>query len=181
MRVGAQSGVTLIEMMVALAIAALLVTLAIPSYTAWIADSQIRNAAESLGSGLRFAKSQAIIRNEAVRLVLDPTTGTGGWQVQLDSDGTLLQTGSFAESASRAQFTVTPAGTTQVTYSALGTVMPANTDASAPMARVRVTIPSARELDVVFGSGVGFNAGSGVKICDPSGSLPAGDSRACPT
>ncbi len=177
MRVAAQSGVTLIEMMVALAIAALLVTLAIPSYTAWISDSQIRNAAESLGSGLRFAKSQAIVRNEAVRLVLDPTTATGGWQVQLDSDDSVLQTGSFAESASRAQFTVAPAGATTVTYTALGQLSPTNKDASAVMTSVRVQIPSARELDVVFG-GVG---GSGVKICDPSGSLPAGDSRACPS
>jgi type IV fimbrial biogenesis protein FimT len=172
-----QSGVTLIELLVAISIATLLVTLAIPTYSSWVADSQIRNAAESLGSGLRYAKAQAILRNEPVRLVLDPTTCTGGWSVQRDSDGLVLQTGSFSESSCRAQFTVAPAAATRVTYSALGMVMSPNTNASVPMTSVRVTIPSARELDVVFG-GV---AGNGIKICDPSGSLPAGDSRACPS
>ena len=105
------------------------------------------------------------------------TTGTGGWQVQRDSDGLLLQAGVFQESASRATFTVAPVGATTVTYTALGMVMNPNTDLSAPMTSVRVQIASARELDVVFG-GVG---GSGVKICDPSASLPANDSRACPS
>ena len=180
MRRVAQSGVTLIEMLVALAIAALLVTLAIPGYTGWIADSQIRNAAESLGSGLRYAKAQAILRNEPVRLVLDPTTCAGGWSVQLDSDGSILQTGNFAESSCRAQFTVAPVAATRVTYSALGMVMPTNSDASAPMTSVRVQIPSARELDVYFG-GV---AGNGIKICDPDplllGKTPP-DSRVCPS
>ena len=172
-----QSGVTLIEMLVALAIAALLITLALPGYTTWVADSKIRNGAESLGSGLRYAKAQAVLRNDLVRLVLDPTPCTGGWQVQLDSDGSVLQSGTFQESTCPATFTAAPAGSTRVTYTALGFVSPTNSDASAVMTSVRVQIPSARELDVMFG-GV---AGSGVKICDPSGSLPANDSRACPS
>lgn len=183
MRSFVQRGVTLVEMLVALAIAALLVTLAIPGYTTWIADSQIRSAAESLGSGLRYAKAQAVLRNEPVRLVLDPTTGTGGWQVQLDSDGTVLQSGLFAESAARAQFTVTPGGATTATYTALGQLTyPTNTDGSAAMLKIRVQIPSARELDVVLGIASASQApGGGIKICDPDPSLPANDQRRCPS
>jgi type IV fimbrial biogenesis protein FimT len=177
MRTSFQSGVTLIEVMVVLSIAAILVSLAIPGYTTWIADAQIRSGAESLGSGLRYAKAQAILRNEPVRLVLDPTTGTGGWQVQLDGTGAVLQRGQFIESARRDTFTVAPPAATKVTYTALGQVQATNTDLSAPMTSVRVTIPGARELDVVFG-GVG---GNGIKICDPSASLPANDQRRCPT
>jgi len=177
MRVNPQSGVTLIELMVTIAIATLLVTLAVPGYTTWIGDSQIRNGAESLGSGLRYAKTQAILRNEPVRLVLDPTTGTGGWRVQLDGAGTTIQSGTFAESSSRAQFTPIPLAARTVTYTALGLVSPTNTDATAVLTEVQVTIPGSRELDVYFG-GV---AGSGIKICDPSPLLPANDTRACPT
>ena len=45
---GRAAGFSLIELMIGLAIAALLVVLAMPSYSTWVADAQIRNAAESI-------------------------------------------------------------------------------------------------------------------------------------
>ena len=104
MRLHLQSGVTLIELLVALAIAALLVSLAIPSYTLWISDAQIRSAAESVAGGLRYAQGEAIKRNSQVEFVIDPTTGTGGWLARLVADGSTLQAGPFAEGASQAVF-----------------------------------------------------------------------------
>ena len=73
------AGFTLVELLIGLAIAALLVMLALPSYSVWIADAQIRNAAESIASGLRYAQGQAIARNAAIEFVIDTTAGTGGW------------------------------------------------------------------------------------------------------
>ena len=67
------AGFTLIELMIGLAIAGLLLVLAMPSYSVWIADGQIRNAAESIASGMRYAQSQAVARNSAVAFIL--TTG----------------------------------------------------------------------------------------------------------
>ena len=75
----APAGFTLVELMIGLAIAALLSCSRCRATSVWIADAQIRNAAESIASGMRFAQSQAVTRNSTVEFVLDPIVGTGGW------------------------------------------------------------------------------------------------------
>jgi type IV fimbrial biogenesis protein FimT len=67
---GCQRGVTLIELMVGLAIFSLLVALAVPSYSAWIQNTQIRTAAESIVNGLQLARNEALRRNRSVELIL---------------------------------------------------------------------------------------------------------------
>ena len=70
----AASGMTLIEVMVVIAVAAVLLVLAVPSFT----DSQIRKRVEGvaveLHTDLQYAKSQAAATNQAVSLV---TTASG--------------------------------------------------------------------------------------------------------
>jgi type IV fimbrial biogenesis protein FimT len=199
------AGFTLIEMMVALAIAALLMVLAIPSYTAWMADAQIRNAAESIASGLRRAQAEGIKQNTTVEFLLDPTAGTGGWVVQQIDPATcapiapVLQVGTFAEGASRvtfAQLDVTgAAGGTRVTFTGLGDRLRnalgviSNCDGSQMLAEVRITSPiaGARSLNVLAFGGASAVAGqanrSGIKICDPQANIKFGnnDPKACPT
>lgn len=68
-----ESGVTLIEAIVTLVIAAILMALAAPSFSNWIASSHIRLTAESIQSGLQFAKSEATARNGPVRFQLTDT------------------------------------------------------------------------------------------------------------
>lgn len=65
-----QRGVTLIELLIGVAIFALLMTLAIPNVTQYIQNTYIRTAAESIVSGLQFAKSEALKRNKPVRFQL---------------------------------------------------------------------------------------------------------------
>jgi type IV fimbrial biogenesis protein FimT len=170
-------GFTLIELMIGLAIAALLLVLAMPGYSLWIADNQIRNAAESIAGGLRYAQGEAIKQNSQVEFVLDPTTGKGGWLVRLVSDGSTLQSGVFAEGADRTTLTPLPAATTTVTFTGLGSIAAINADASGPLTQVQVTsasgVAGARDLNVL----VGGNR-TGVKICDPK--WPATDPKGCP-
>ncbi len=172
------AGFTLIELMVSLSIAALLIVLATPSYSVWLADSQIRAGAQTVAGGLRFAQAEAIKRNENVQLVLDSTTKSGGWTAQLVSaKAPALQTGLFQEGADRAQFTTTPAGDNTVTFNGLGQIAPINEDGSAPFVRVDVEIPSvsdSRDLRVLVGNGL-----TGIKICDPK--WPSTDPKGCPT
>jgi type IV fimbrial biogenesis protein FimT len=175
-------GFTLVEMLVAVAIAALLIVMAAPQYALWIADAHIRSAAESIASGLRWAQAEAIKRNTPVEFILNPTTATGGWNAHVvtDAAGVFVQTGSFAEGAGNSQFVVIPAGTTTVTFSGLGVVSPVNADASVALTRVAITTVSTlagtRPLTVLVGGGR-----TGIKICDPNVSIPATDPRFCTT
>jgi len=90
-------GVTLIELMVALSILAAVLALAAPGYGTWVQNGRIRSSAESMLSGLQFAKSEAVARNARVRFQLTTTldnncalSKTGGnWVVNLDPDATV--------------------------------------------------------------------------------------------
>ena len=192
MRASRTRGFTLIELMIGLAIAALLVMLAMPGYSVWIADAQIRSGAESIASGARFAQSQALARNTRIDFVLDPTTATGGWQVVQFIDTTVLQQATFAEGANLASFAVLPVGETTVSFDGLGRIT--KDDGAGNLVpwngmRVQVTsanaVAGARNLIVLVGGGASAFAGqlnqsrTGIKICDPK--WPATDPKGCPT
>lgn len=63
-------GVTLIELMVVVALMALLLMAVMPSASAWIRNTQIRNVATSLQTGLQRARAEAMRRNTNVRFSL---------------------------------------------------------------------------------------------------------------
>jgi type IV fimbrial biogenesis protein FimT len=62
------SGFTLIELMVTLTVVAILLTLAIPSFTGMIDKNRLKNAAETLYADLQFARAEAIKRNKKIRV-----------------------------------------------------------------------------------------------------------------
>lgn len=175
-------GFTLIELMVALSIAAILLVLAAPQYATWVADEQVQAAAESVASGLRSAMTEAIKQNTSMEFVLDPTTKTGGWVVQFPGGGTTVTSAGFAEGADRAVFTVAPAGNGTVTFTGLGIVAAANADASAPFESVDVTVPGAsRGLRVLVPVNTATGRTSGIRVCDPYWSTKnKADPKACP-
>lgn len=74
-------GFTLIELVVSIAVAAILATLAAPSFREFIATQRIRNASFDLTSALTLARSEAITRNASVSLLRTATTWGGGWTV----------------------------------------------------------------------------------------------------
>lgn len=64
---------SLIELMVGIAIVAILFALAAPSFSTWIQGTHIRTAAEAMQSGLMLARSEAVRRNTTVRFQLTTT------------------------------------------------------------------------------------------------------------
>lgn len=62
------SGFTLIELMVTLAVAAVLMAIAIPSFTSIINSSRLTSTANELVSSLQLARSEALRRNTRVRV-----------------------------------------------------------------------------------------------------------------
>ena len=69
-----QRGMTLIELMVGLTIAAILMMAAAPSFRDYIANSRLREAGNLLYSQALMAQSEAIKRNSVVRLSVTGST-----------------------------------------------------------------------------------------------------------
>lgn len=67
---GAQSGVSLTELMIGVALVALLMALALPSFSVSMQNRQIRNAAEAIQNGVQAAKTEALKRNRIVKFDL---------------------------------------------------------------------------------------------------------------
>jgi len=94
----ASQGFTAIELMVVVAIMAILLALAAPSFTPLIERWRVRDAAETLTSSLYFARSEAIKRGGSVIVEKSPntadcTTATAatqwgcGWHIYFDVNG----------------------------------------------------------------------------------------------
>jgi type IV fimbrial biogenesis protein FimT len=91
----AMQGFTLVELVVALAVATLLVCLALPTYGEWIGMSQIMNEAQHLANSMNRARAEAI--NSGFRVNLCQSAGgpkcvaagtwEGGWILFIDSNG----------------------------------------------------------------------------------------------
>jgi len=83
-------GFTLIELMVTISIAAILLGVAIPSFTSTITSNRLTTNANELVTALNLARSEAIKRGQQVTIRRKGTTSAqweSGWDVFVDSDG----------------------------------------------------------------------------------------------
>jgi type IV fimbrial biogenesis protein FimT len=167
-------GFTLIELMVTATIAIILLLLAMPQYTSFLGDSQIRNASESIASGLRYAQAQAVNRNANAQFVLN----AAGWDVMMvDAPAVSIQTASFLEGAKDVTIVAldaTPAPATTVAFNALGQVIANATNlVSVDVTHPAYSYPTVHPKRILVGGGR-----TGVKLCDPH--LPTADPQGCP-
>lgn len=61
-----ERGFTLVELMVTIALFAILLLIAVPAFTQWVRNNQMRSVADSLQNGLRAAKAKAASTNRVV-------------------------------------------------------------------------------------------------------------------
>lgn len=80
-RRGATAGFTIIELLVAVAIAAILMALAAPSFNEFLAKRRVEGTTSELVTDIQFARSEAVSRNAPVRV----TFGNGCYVIHLAS------------------------------------------------------------------------------------------------
>lgn len=97
---GQAYGVSMIEIMIVIAIVAVLAVFVGPDISTQLRNAQIRNAAEAMQAGLQKARAEAITKNTEVRfsLVTDLSTDcalsstAGSWVVSLDDPNSKCDT-----------------------------------------------------------------------------------------
>lgn len=77
----ASKGFTLVEVMVVLAILAILLGIGMPGYRTLIAQQRVKTTATDLHSALAFARSEAIKRNRMVTLSPSVDGWSAGWAI----------------------------------------------------------------------------------------------------
>lgn len=135
-----QSGLTMVELMVVIAIAAVLLGLGVPSFSALVNKTRLNSAASLLSNDLNLARSEAIKRN--TRMLVCPPNAAGtdcqtvspnwanGWIVCIDADSDGACDASTAGTPN--PISIRPALATNLTLSALDT---AATPASVTLVR----------------------------------------------
>lgn len=188
MRNSADKGFSAVEMLVVIAIMAILAAIAAPSFRAMLLNIQIRTAAESVNNGIQLAKAEAVRRNVAVTFTMTAVNGTGwtvGCQTPIadgNGDGiedcpAIIQAKSPGNSTTATIITITPAGANTLTFNGLGRVAP-NIDASNSIATVNIDVatsdlPASESKDLR----IMINGGA-VRMCDPN-IVTTGDARGC--
>ena len=82
-----QHGFTLIELLLALLLSGVLAHLATPNFKSLLQSQQRQGAAHALASGLRYARTEAIVRNRPVVIHAWDDDWSQGWRVILDVSG----------------------------------------------------------------------------------------------
>lgn len=174
------AGFTLIELMVAITILAILLFIALPNFAVWMQNTQIRTAGEAVLNGMQLARAEAIRRNVNVELRMDASSG---WTACVAGTGPacvagtpeFIQSRLAAEGSAAALVTVTPAGANTVTFNSFGSVA-TNADGTAAVTEIKIDSPAiaaadSRELCILV------RAGGNVRMCDPQ--VVVTDTRSC--
>lgn len=134
-------GFTLTELVVTVAIAALLATLAVPSFNGVIATEHAKAAAAELFASLFTARSEAIRLDQQVKM----TQGTGGWQSGWSTAAAVSGTTVDTHGAMKGVSLQEGSGATIVTYYPSGRLAPG----TAPTFVITATTGSASSTQCV--------------------------------
>lgn len=188
----------MIEMVVVVALIGILAVAVAPEVSQQLRNAQVRNAAESIATGLQKARTEAISRNTNVRFTLVTDLGSdcaasavrGSWVVSRDDPASLCDVGvsesveprilalqlgadggSLAVVAATQVDKTTPASS--ITFNALGRP----TGAATQISRISLATPTDGSGDRAYR--VDISPTGSVRVCDKKVTA-ANDPRLCP-
>jgi len=197
-------GFTLIELMIGVALLAVLLMLAMPTFSTMLHNRKLRGVAESIQAGLQVARAEALKQNRTVEFMLtddDPVAGGVGaftatttgpnWAVRVDTgagfsfvEGRAAPEGSnqATDATLNVQIAATyPAGASTIRFDGLGRAP----NLGAANALYDVTNPTGGACKTTAGSEpmrclrIVVTPGGRVRMCDPSVPAAVGDTRSC--
>ena len=190
-----QRGLTLIELMVTIALLALLLGLAAPAFSEWTRNAQVRTVTDALQSGARLAQAEAVRRNRQVVFFLTnnaactattaPAADGAFWAVRTvplvagDPVAT-VQCGQIADVAAG----VAIDGPTAICFNSVGRQV-ANTNPGIGSTTCTLDADGLSTYDISATGGnrplrVLVSLGGQVRMCDPSRTLSATAPDGCP-
>lgn len=193
----AARGATLVELVIGIGIVGALMALAIPNFSTWLQNGQIRTAAEAMQNGLQLARATAVQRNAIATFSLVTSTtascalSTAGpnWVVSMDAPTgacniapsetvapRILQIRAASEGSPNA---VILADQSSIGFNGLGRRVNAGT-----AAEININITNTTNGGTCVAAGgdmrclrVMVSASGQIRMCDPS--VSAGDTRSC--
>jgi type IV fimbrial biogenesis protein FimT len=165
-------GFTLVELMTALGISAILVAIAVPTMRSFIENSRIRAASESLQNGLSLARNEAVRRNQRIEFVTLAT----GWVVRVPGTALPLHEATGREGRGGLTLTMTPGDADRITFDAFGR-RTANADASPPLTQVDVVSSNPPSSGNYRPLRLQIQATGEARLCNPA--VGAGNPAVC--
>ncbi len=180
------SGFSLVELMIVIALLGVLATFAVSSYQAWIQNTRIRTAAESIQGGIQMARAEAVSRNASVQLDLRGTNSA--WTVCTSpvapgacpdpDDATTIQSRAASEGSS-SDINVIASDAGPYVFNSFGTMTSPVPAAITGLVSIGVdtsvlSAAESRDLRIVIG------VGGSSRMCDPDTGISASDPRKCP-
>lgn len=182
-------GFSLIELMIAIVIMGILLTMGVPSFSTYMANTKLRSVAESIQTGLQRARGEAVAQNANIEFLLTNTDAlaanvaaataiaTGrNWMVRTADLATFIEGKQGAEGAGATMnVQVNGGATASVIFTGLGTTT------LAAAATIQVTNPAGgscapsgpmRCLNIVI------SPGGKLRLCDPAVTSTS-DTRSC--
>lgn len=190
-------GFTLVEMIVVVAIMALLAALAMPSMIGWVRNNKVRTVSDSLQNGLRMAQAEATRRSrQMVFSLTDDTPNSTSYTAKASGSNWAISTVVPADSDVTAAFveagilrdvgsSVVISGPKSICFSSIGRLVP--NDAPGPT-DAKCLAATAAQYDIAMSdSKTGDRAlrvtvalGGQVRMCDPLRTLSATQPDGCP-